>query len=206
MSYQNRMEFGLCRTSSKLWLIWARVHSFNGSSDDIKRYKTILKRYGNDLKRYWHGTKRYWTIWHAKDTNYMLHKPSIDGHQTSSVGRGGSLNKPHCPGAPASKQKRFVPPKNNWPYLNGINLLQRDSKLGLSVLIVRGGRHGGNENTREGPEHGNQWKTVHVFEMFTNTKIIKHVLKTHISERKWVHPEREDDARRHHNGLEPTGS
>jgi hypothetical protein len=30
---------------------------------------------------------------------------------------------------------------------------------GLSVLIFRGGRHGGQEKTREGPEHGNQCKT-----------------------------------------------
>jgi hypothetical protein len=27
---------------------------------------------------------------------------------------------------------------------------------GLSVLIFRGGRHGGHEKNREGPEHGNQ--------------------------------------------------
>jgi hypothetical protein len=52
-SYQNRMECDLLRTSSKCWLIWVGVHSLNGSSDEIKRYETILKWYGNDMKQYW---------------------------------------------------------------------------------------------------------------------------------------------------------
>jgi hypothetical protein len=34
------------------------------------------------------------------------------------------------------------------------------------------------------------------------SNMTKHVSTSHISGRNWVHPEREDDARRHHNGPE----
>jgi hypothetical protein len=75
-----------------------------------------------------------------------------------------------------------------------------NSKSGLSVLIFRGGLHVGHEKTWEGPEHGNQWKTNTCLECIQIQEVTKPVSKSDISECYWVHPEREDDARRHHNG------
>jgi hypothetical protein len=43
-------------------------------------------------------------------------------------------------------------------------------------------------------------KYGHFFEMHTHTTMIRHVSTSNISGRNWVRPEREDDARRHHNG------
>jgi hypothetical protein len=74
------------------------------------------------------------------------------------------------------------------------------SKSGLSVLVFRDGRRGGHEKTREGPEHGNQWKTNTCLKCIQIQKVNKNVSKSYISEWSWAHPEREDDARRHHNG------
>jgi hypothetical protein len=38
------------------------AHSFYGSSDDVRRYETILKLHGNNMKRYWETT---WKLWRA---------------------------------------------------------------------------------------------------------------------------------------------
>jgi hypothetical protein len=43
-------------------------------------------------------------------------------------------------------------------------------------------------------------KWMHVFNVQMQ-QITKHVSSSYLSERNWVHPEREDDARRHQNGT-----
>jgi hypothetical protein len=62
-------------------------------------------------------------------------------------------------------QKRFCQHEKLWLHINGIKLWSQNSRSGLSVLIFRGGRRGGHEKSREGPEHENQWQ-INCFAMF----------------------------------------
>jgi hypothetical protein len=63
---------------------------------------------------------------------------------------------------------------------------------------------------KEGPEHGNQWAMIGFLQSCCkkcpNDKNIEHISKFDISGWNWMRPEREDDARRHRNGLGPRNS
>jgi hypothetical protein len=53
---------------------------------------------------------------------------------------------------------------------------------------------------RAGPGRWNSMKNGHLLKCMQLQQVTKHISKSHISGRSWVHPEREYDARRHQNG------